>query len=85
VRADIGELNLAEHDLGRLDIDLILVHGLDDNIIPWGESAALAAAVPPGGARLFLLEGLQHVDREFGGLDAWRMWRALSALLAQRD
>ena len=85
VRSDIVELNLAERDLGGLNADLILVHGLDDNIIPYGESVALAEAVPPGRARLFLLQGLQHVDREFGGLDAWRMWRALSALLAQRN
>lgn len=85
VQADIARLNLAARDLGSLDADLILVHGLDDNIIPWGESVALAEAAPSGRARLFLLQGLQHVDREFGGLDAWRMWRALSALLAQRD
>lgn len=85
VRSDIAELNLAERDLGGLNADLILVHGLDDNIIPFGESVALAEAVPPGRARLFLLQGLQHVDREFGGLDTWRMWRALNALLAQRD
>jgi fermentation-respiration switch protein FrsA (DUF1100 family) len=85
VRADIAALDLAGHDLAGLQAELILVHGFDDNIIPFGESVALAAAVPRGRARLYLLQGLQHVDRDFRGLDAWRMWGALRALLAQRD
>jgi alpha-beta hydrolase superfamily lysophospholipase len=84
-RADIAALDLAGRDLSGLDARLILVHGLDDNIIPFGESLALAEAVPPGQAQLYLLRGLQHVDRDFDSLDAWRMWRALQALLAQRD
>jgi hypothetical protein len=84
-RADIEALDLAERDLSKLDAQLILVHGLDDNIIPFGESIALAEAVSDGRARLYLLRGLQHVDRDFDSLDAWRMWRALQALLAQRD
>ena len=46
--------------------------------------AALAAAVPPDRVRLYLLHGLQHVDRDFDGLDAWRTWKALRALLSQR-
>ncbi|MGK2927051.1 MAG: hypothetical protein ACSLE2_15665, partial [Lysobacterales bacterium] len=68
-----------------LRADFILVHGLDDDIIPYTESVSLADALPPGRSRLFLLEGLHHVDRELRGLDAWRLWRALRALLAQRD
>jgi fermentation-respiration switch protein FrsA (DUF1100 family) len=83
-RSDIAALDLAERDLSGLGPELILVHGLDDNIIPWGESAALAAAVPPDRVRLYLLHGLQHVDRDFDGLDAWRTWKALRALLSQR-
>ena len=83
-RSDIEALDLAERELGGLGPELILVHGLDDNIIPWGESAALAAAVPPDRVRLYLLHGLQHVDRDFDGLDAWRTWKALRALLSQR-
>jgi fermentation-respiration switch protein FrsA (DUF1100 family) len=85
VRADIAALDLAGRDLAGLQAELILVHGFDDNIIPYGESVALAAAVPRGRARLYLLQGLQHVDRDFHGLDAWRMWGALRALMAQRD
>ena len=85
VRADIAALDLAGRDLAGLQAELILVHGFDDNIIPFGESIALAAAAPQGRARLYLLQGLQHVDRDFRGLDAWRMWGALRALMAQRD
>jgi pimeloyl-ACP methyl ester carboxylesterase len=85
VRADIEALDLATRDLSGLRADFILVHGLDDDIIPYTESVSLARALPPGRAQLFLLEGLHHVDREVHGLDAWRMWRALQAVLAQRD
>jgi pimeloyl-ACP methyl ester carboxylesterase len=85
VRADIEALDLAPRDLSGVHADFILVHGLDDDIIPYTESVSLARALPPGRVQLFLLEGLHHVDREVGGLDAWRMWRAVQALLAQRD
>jgi pimeloyl-ACP methyl ester carboxylesterase len=85
VRADIEALDLATRDLSGLRADFILVHGLDDAIIPYTESVSLAHALPPGRARLFLLEGLHHVDREIRGLDVWRMWRSVQAVLAQRD
>lgn len=85
VRDDIAALDLATRDLSGLEADFILVHGLDDSIIPYTESVSLAAALPPGRSKLFLLEGLHHVDREVRGLDAWRMWRAVQAVLAQRD
>jgi acetyl esterase/lipase len=85
VRADIAALDLATRDLSGMRAEFILVHGLDDTIIPHTESVSLARALPRGRAQLFLLEGLHHVDREVGGLDAWRMWRALQAVLAQRD
>lgn len=84
-RSDIAALDLAGRELSGLGADLILVHGLDDNIIPWGESVALAAAVPNDRVRLYLLRGLRHVDRDFDGLDAWRTWWALRALLSQRS
>src|SRR5512139_636092 len=46
MRADIERLDLARHDLRPLRARLILVHGRNDNLIPWPESLALAAAVP---------------------------------------
>jgi len=84
VRADIEALDLSRRDLSGLRARFILVHGLDDDIIPYSESVALAAALPPGQVGLYLLGGLHHVDRDFSSLDAWRMWRALKDLLAQR-
>lgn len=85
VRSDIEALDLATRDLSGLRADFILVHGLDDHIIPYTESVSLAGALPPGRSKLFLLEGLHHVDRELRGVDVWRMWRAVRAVLAQRD
>jgi fermentation-respiration switch protein FrsA (DUF1100 family) len=83
-RAALAELNLANRDLSRLAARLILVHGRDDNIIPYTESVALARAVRPGHARLFLLDRFAHIEAAPGWLDGWRMWRAVDALLAER-
>lgn len=85
VRSDIEALDLSARDLSGLRAEFILLHGYDDDIIPYIESVSLADSLPPGRSKLFLLQGLHHVDREVRGLDAWRMWRALQAVLAQRD
>lgn len=85
IRREIAALNLADKDLSLLRAKLILVHGLDDDIIPYTESAALARAVPQGQAELFLAKGLFHVDVKAGILDSWRLWRAVAALLRARD
>ncbi len=85
IRRDIEGLNLSLHELGSLKALLILIHGRDDATIPWGESEALAAAVPAGQARVFLVEGMGHVGFRAGSLaTAWTMWRALDEILAQR-
>lgn len=85
VRADIAALNLANKDLSRLGARLILIHGYDDSIIPYTESLALATAVPKGQARLFLVDGLAHVDLTPGLLSRFRLWRAIHLLLVERD
>lgn len=85
VNADIARLNLAAYDLSRLRAEVILVHGLDDDIIPYTESVSLAAALPQGQAQLFLLEGLHHVDRDIKGMDIWRMWRVMHLLLSPQN
>ncbi|MGK2952504.1 MAG: alpha/beta hydrolase family protein [Thiobacillus sp.] len=97
MRADIAQLNLAQHDLGALKARLILVHGRNDNLIPWTESPALAAAVPQGQARVFLIQRvLGHVEisapRVFTWRfwhedlpDLWRLWRVIDLLLAERE
>ncbi|UCH48885.1 MAG: alpha/beta hydrolase [Betaproteobacteria bacterium] len=84
IRAEMEALNLANKDLSRLQARLILLHGRDDNIIPYTESVALAAAVPPGQSDLFVIDGLAHVDTRPVGLDRHATWRAIHAILAQR-
>jgi fermentation-respiration switch protein FrsA (DUF1100 family) len=97
MRADIDQLDLARHDLGLLQARLLLVHGRNDNLIPWPESLALAAAVPEGQARVYLIRGvIGHVDMGISSLfswrfwredlpDLWRLWRVIDRLLAERE
>jgi pimeloyl-ACP methyl ester carboxylesterase len=85
IREDVAALNPAARDLSRLAARLILVHGLEDRMIPYTESIALAESVPPGRARLFLVHGLDHVDVAAELPDRWRLWRAITVLLAARD
>jgi len=85
IRADIAALDLANKDLSALGARLLLIHGYDDSIIPFTESIALAAAVPKGQARLFLVDGLAHVDLEPGLRSRFRLWRAIYLLLVERD
>ncbi len=85
IRNELGALNLVNKDLSRLRARLILLHGPDDVIIPYTESIALAAAVPAGQSSLFLIDGLAHVDIRPSGIDRRAMWRAIGALLAERD
>lgn len=85
IREDVASLNPALRDLSRLRSRLLLIHGYDDNIIPYTQSIALARAVPEDQARLFLVQGLMHVDIEPGLLSRWRLWRAIDALLAERS
>jgi hypothetical protein len=84
VRADVDRLNLAAHDLSALRADFILVHGMDDDTIPYGESIGLAAALPHDRTRLFVLSGFQHVEVSPRPVDGLAMWRAIDALLAER-
>ncbi len=97
MREDIDRLDLARHDLAPLQARLILVHGRNDNLIPWTESLALAAAVPEGQVRVFLIRRvLGHVDMSISNLlswrfwgeelpDLWRLWRVIDVLLAERE
>lgn len=97
MRADIDQLDLARHDLGPLRARLLLVHGRNDNLIPWPESLALAAAVPEGQARVYLIRGvIGHVDMGVSSVfswrfwredlpDLWRLWRVIDRLLAERE
>lgn len=85
IRAEIEALDLAGKDLSRLQARLLLLHGTDDPIIPHPQSQALAASAPPGHARLFLIDGLAHVDVRPRKLDRRALRQAIEALLAIRD
>jgi pimeloyl-ACP methyl ester carboxylesterase len=86
IRDDMAALDLARRDLGQLRARVVLVHGRDDAIIPYTQSLALAAALPPGQARLEVLGSLAHADLGPGGLfDLVRLWRAAYALMRERE
>ncbi len=86
VAADIARLDLKRRDLASLETRFLLVHGLDDPIIPESESRALAAALAPGRAELTILDSLNHVDpRPAGLLDKARLLGVLYSLLTIRD
>jgi pimeloyl-ACP methyl ester carboxylesterase len=97
VQADIAALTLRGKDLHELKARLLLVHGENDNLIPFPESIELAANVAPGQARLFVIRRiLGHVAPTLPQVfsweffahdlpDAWRMWCAVDALLAERE
>ncbi len=97
LRADLERLDLARRDLAPLKARLLLLHGRNDNLIPWPESLSLAAAAPAGQSRVFLIHSvLGHVDLRVSDLlswrfwtrdlpDLWRLWRAIDLLLAERE
>ena len=85
IQAEIAALDLERRDLTALHAQVLLIHGRDDAIVPYGESVALAQAL---GARahLYLLDHLAHASLAPGDLaDGWRLWRAAGRLLALRD
>ena len=84
LRADVDRLDLAARDLSQLQAHFILVHGMDDDLIPYGESIALAAALPHERTRLFVLSGFRHVEMAPRLVDGVGLWRAICALLAER-
>lgn len=81
---EISRLDLAARDLSAFGPELLVIHGDDDRIVPVGEGAALAAAVPRG--RLYRLGNLAHADLSPSGLgDAATLWLAVHRLLEWRD
>lgn len=84
IREKHEALTLANKDLTDLHAQLILLHGRDDNMIPYTESIALAGAIPHDQTDLYILDGLQHMEIDADLLGSWRLWRAVTALLAQR-
>jgi fermentation-respiration switch protein FrsA (DUF1100 family) len=71
--------------LKAIQARVILVHGRDDDLIPYPQSQALAQALPPGRARLSIVDGLFHVDlKGLQVMDAWRLSCAIGAVLDER-
>ncbi|WP_243374887.1 alpha/beta hydrolase [Geotalea sp. SG265] len=85
IRTEIDRLNIARYDLHRLKAHMIILHGYDDDIIPYTESKALAQQIPPGQGHLYLINGLMHVNLKPTFMDGYRLWRALSLLLRERE
>lgn len=84
MRADLTALNLANKDLAQLHAHVILIHGRDDNIIPYTESIALKRRLQDQ-AELFLIDGLHHVDVRLDPADLYRLWQSAYALLLAGD
>ena len=85
ILSDLNALDLSGKDLNQLRARLILLHGTDDNIIPYTESIALANAVAEDQVELFLIDGLAHVNIHPQKLNKWVMLRAIDALLKTRE
>lgn len=85
IRAEIDGLNPAVHALSKLRAQLLLVHGRQDNMIPYTQSLALARALPAEQVQLFIVDGLIHVEIDVGARDVPTLVRAMKALLAQRE
>ena len=79
-------LNLAFYDLAKLRGHLILVHGQGDPLVPHSESQSLAASASGARVSLFLMDDIGHVEFNAVSMDnAWTMWRAIVALLGERN
>ncbi|HSK41040.1 MAG TPA: hypothetical protein VK943_14835, partial [Arenibaculum sp.] len=86
LRRQIEDLDLSRRDLGRLEADLILVHGRNDPMVPYTQSVELARAAPPERATLFLVDDLLHVELGLPALgDALTLIAASYRLLSERD
>jgi hypothetical protein len=86
VRQEIERLDLRRRDLSRLDTDFLLIHDADDRTIPAAQSLALAAAVAPGRAKVYLVEGLDHAQvKTLGVGDVLTLLEAIYDYLRLRD
>ena len=84
VRRHIEALSLTNHDLSHLAGRLILIHGREDNLIPYTESMSLKAAVP--GTELFIVDGFSHIDTADVGIIAQlQLVDAIQAILSRRQ
>ncbi len=85
MRAEVAALDLSKRDLRALRARLLLIHGREDDIIPFSESRALARSVPEGQVDLFLIDGFSHVNPDTSRADQGQLWSAVYRLLEVRD
>jgi acetyl esterase/lipase len=86
LKMDLAGLDLKGRDLSGAPREVLLIHGRDDRIIPASESAALAAALRPARAHLYLVDSLAHANLTPGGWrDLLTLSQAAYRLLAVRD
>lgn len=86
VRRETEALDLRRWRLEDLRPRFVMIHDRDDRVVPAGQSAAMAQALPPGRAEVFLVGSLQHADPRSPSLgDAITMLRAVYAVLAVRN
>ena len=84
MRSELEAIDPSAHNLSRLSAEVILLHGRGDSLIPYTESIALAAALPESQVRLFLVDGLAHVDFRPKAHDVPHLLGAMQALLTKR-
>jgi len=86
LRRDLEALDLSRRDFSEIGFSVLLVHGRDDPMIPASESRALADALPPGTARLMVLDSLFHIHLgETGPMDALALARLAYQIVTLRD
>jgi hypothetical protein len=84
--AEIARLDLKRRDLSRLAVDFVIVHDRDDRIIPETHARALASALPPGRARVSLVDSLDHAQTgPTDLLDGLKLVEAVYTVLGMRE
>ena len=91
LRAEIEALDLADLDFDGWDrraiaTRFVLIHGTEDPVIPATQSRALARALGPERSRLYLVDGLDHIDpADVGPAGSLTLLRATYRVLTLRD
>jgi len=83
LREEMEGLDLADRDLGALDLPILLLHGRDDPVIPVSESEKLDRVLPR--SELYLAEALGHVDGAGALRDAPLVLRLIRRVIELRD
>jgi fermentation-respiration switch protein FrsA (DUF1100 family) len=81
IRTSLKELDLARRPFTELRARLLLIHGSADPVIPVSHSRLLRERFGPERARLFVANGLEHVDVAPRLADVWPLWQAVYELL----